>query len=78
MENDVVNFQNSVKQLDDSAITIGMVTKHHMWKLLNEDYISAYEQKEFYGAVRAFYVDASSQATKKMPFDDCFLGNANL
>ncbi len=79
-EDDVtlVDFQNSANQLDDSAITIGMVTKQRLRKLLNEGDISAYEQKKFYRAARAFYVDASSQALKKLPFDDCLLGNAKF
>ena len=73
-----VNFQNPANQLNDSAITIGMVTKQCLQKLLNEGDISAYEHKKFYAAVRAFYVDAASQAVKKLPFDDSFLSNARF
>ena len=79
-EDDVtkVDFENPANHLGDSAITIGIVTKQCLQKLLNEGDISAYEQKKFYAAVRAFYVDAASQAVKKLPFDDCFLSNARF
>ena len=79
-EDDVtkVDFLNPVNQLDDSTMTIGMLTKQRLLRLLGEGDISAYEQKKFYGAVRAFYVDAASEAVKKLPFDDSFLSNARF
>ena len=52
-EDDVtkVDFLNPANQLDDSTMTIGMLTKQRLLRLLGEGDISAYEQKKFYGAV---------------------------
>lgn len=49
-----------------------------MLRLLGEGDISAYEQKKFYVAVRLFYVDAASEAVKKLPFDDSFFSNTRF
>ena len=62
-----MDFQNPANQLENSAITIGFVTKQRLQKLLDEGSISAYEQKKVYTAVQAFYIDAASQAVKKLP-----------
>ena len=80
MEEDVrkVDFRNPANHLDNSAMTIGMLTKQHLQKLFDEGDISAYEFKKVYTAFRAFYVDAASQAVKKLPFDDLFLNNARF
>lgn len=58
-----------MNHLSDHAITIGMVTEQHLQKLVSNGDISTNHQK-FYAGVRAFYVDAASQALKKLPFDD--------
>ena len=65
-----VDFQNPMNHLGDNAITIGMVTKQCLQKLLSEGDISAIDHRKFYAGVRAFYIDATSQALKKLPFDD--------
>ena len=59
-----VSFQNPANHLGDHAITIGMVTKERLRKLLNDGDISANDEKKFYAGVRAFYIDAASQALK--------------
>lgn len=70
-----VNFLDPKNQLGDDALTIGMVTKQCLQKLLNEGDISAHDKKKFLAGVRSFYVDAASQAVKKLPFEDPVLTN---
>lgn len=73
-----VDFQNPENQLSDSAITIGIVTKQLIQKLLNEGDIDEHDMKKFYAGVRAFYVDAAAQTIKKLPFDDSVLNHARF
>lgn len=73
-----VDFKNPVNHLGDHVITIGIVTKQRLQKLLNEGDISANDERKFYAGVRAFYLEAASQALHKLPFDDCVLNNARF
>ena len=49
-----VDFTNPVNHLSDHAITIGMVTKQRLQKLLNEGDISANDERKFYAGVELF------------------------
>lgn len=73
-----VDFCSPVNHLADCAMTTGMVTKQRLQKLLDEGDISTHDQERFYAGVRAFYIDAASQALKKLPFNDCVLKNARF
>ena len=73
-----VDFTNPVNHLSNHVIIIGMVTKQCLQKLLNEDDICANDERKFYAGVRAFYIDATSQALHKLPFNDCVLNNARF
>lgn len=56
--------------LNDLDITIGFMTKQNLRKLLDEGSISQHLYKKIYQAVKAFFLDATDQALKKLPFDD--------
>lgn len=73
-----VEFENPTNHLDDSKVTVGMITKQRLRKLLDEGDISVANQRKFYEGVRAFYVKATSQALQKLPFDDCVLNHARF
>ena len=73
-----MDFTNPVNHLSDHAITIGMVTKQRLQKVLNEGDISANDERKFYAGVQTFYIDAATQALHKLPFDDCVLNNARF
>ena len=70
-----VEYEN---QLSDSQITIGLVTKSCLRKLLEDGDISVNNEKKFYTCVRAFYIDAATQAIRKLPFDDIMLKHAQF
>lgn len=72
------DFQNPVNHLNDHAITIGMVTKQRLGKLLNEGDICPTDEKKFYAGAKAFCVDAASPALKKLPFDNGVRENARF
>ena len=65
-----VDFTDCNNQLDDSVITIGMVTKRTLNKLFHDGDISQNDKRKFYKGVRAFYVDAAERAISKLPFGD--------
>lgn len=71
-----VDFNNSENQLTDSNLVIGFVTKQKLQKLFDDGDISDLNKKKFYIAVRSFYIDATSQALAKLPFDDPVLNNS--
>ena len=73
-----VEFQKPENHVDDTKVTIGMVTKQCLMKLLNEGDISAYDQVKFYKSVKAFYMDAVTQALTKLPFHDDFINSAQF
>ena len=63
-----VDFLDSNNQLDNSTITIGLLTRQRLRCLLEEGDITDHDFKKFIAAVRAFYQDASSQALQKIAF----------
>ena len=73
-----VDFQCPDNQLDDDKITIGFVTKQCLLKLFDEESIDDTEKKRFYSAVRAFYIEATLEALRKLPFHDSVLHNAKF
>ena len=73
-----IDFLSSDNQLDNSTMMVGLVTKQCLRRLLDEGDITDHEHKKFYKAVRAFYMDAASQALKKLPFTDCVLNHAKF
>lgn len=73
-----VDFENPTTHLDDSKMTIGMITKQLLQKLLDEGDICPADQRKFFKGVRAFYVKATSQALHKLPFDDCILNHSRF
>ena len=73
-----VDFLDSNNQLDNSTITIGLLTRQRLRCLLEEGDITDHDFKKFIAAVRAFYQDASSQALQKLPFTDCVLNHAKF
>ena len=46
-----VNFLNALNNLADHAITIGIVTKQYLQKLLSEGDISTHDHDKFYAGV---------------------------
>ena len=65
-----VNFADTNNQLENSAITIGIMTKRALNKLFDNGDISQNDKLKFFRGVRAFYVDAAERALAKLPFDD--------
>ncbi len=61
-----VDFNSCENQLDDSNLVVGFVTKQKLNKLFDEGDISELNKTKFYKAVRSFYIDAASQALKKL------------
>ena len=73
-----VSFECVDNQLEDSSIFVGLITRQKLRRLLNEGDISPRDEIKFYSSVRAFFVDAASQALKKLPFSDDVLNNARF
>ena len=73
-----VDYECSDNQLSDTEIYIGLVTKQRLLKLFNEGDISDGERKKFLSGVKNFYLKATSEALKKLPFDDAVLVNARF
>ena len=73
-----VDFSSSDNHLDDLTIMVGLVTKQCLRRLLDGGDITDNGCKNFYSAVRAFYMDAASQALKKLPFTDDVLNHARF
>ena len=71
-----VDFNDLDNQLDDSKLVIGFTTRQKLRKLFDDGDISELTKNKFYKAVRSFYIDAASQALKKLPFDDPVLSNS--
>ena len=73
-----MDFSSSDNHLDDLTIMVGLVTKQCLRRLLDGGDITDHGCKKFYSAVRAFYMDAASQALKKLPFTDDLLNHARF
>lgn len=71
-----VEFESATNHLDNSKVTIGLVTKQRLLRLLDDGDIGVNDQSKFYKGVKAFYMKAASEALKKLPFDDCVLNHA--
>ena len=61
-----VDFNDLDNQLDDSKLVIGFTTRQKLRKLFDDGDISELTKNKFYKAVRSFYIDAASQALKKI------------
>ena len=73
-----VDFQCPSNQLDDDKITIGFTTKQCLLKLFDEGSISDSDKKKFFTAVRAFYIEATLEGLRKLPFHDPTIHNAKF
>ena len=73
-----VDYLSSDNQLENSTIMVALATKQCLRRLLDDGDIGDHEHKKFYKAVRAFYVDATNQALKKLPFTDDVLHHARF
>lgn len=71
-----VDYESPDNHLDESKMTIGLVTKQLSKKLFEDGEISGNEKRKFYTAVKAFYLDSVNQALKKLPFSDSVLNNS--
>ena len=60
-------------QLSDSELTVGVMTKQLICRLLENGDIDENAMKTFYKSVRAYYVDATTQALQKLLFADDLL-----
>ena len=56
-----VDFEKTANHLDDSNLTVRLVTKQRLQKLLDDGDIFVADQRKFYKGVRAFYVKAATQ-----------------
>ena len=65
-------------KLSDSIITIGIMTKQLLHRLLNDGDIDENAKKTFYKSVRSYYADAVSQALQKLPFADNLLNHSKF
>ena len=63
-----VDFLDDNYQLDDSTITIGIVTRRTLNKLFDDGDMSQNDKLKFYKGVRAFYIDAAEKANNKVTF----------
>ena len=70
VEDDVTNVDYLCEdnQLSYSELTIGVMTKQLIRRLLENGDIDENAMKTFYKSVRAYYVDATTQALQKLPF----------
>lgn len=59
--------------LIDNELTVGVITKQLLNRLLDNGDIDENAKKTIYKSVRSFYVDAVSQALQKLPFTDDLL-----
>ena len=73
-----VDFTSIANQLDDTNITIGIVTKQRLKKLLDDGDISERQERIFYKAVRSFFIDTASEALQKLPFSDEVLNHCKF
>ena len=69
---------NTSNYLNDAKITIGIITKQILNRRLEEGDIGDTQRKTFYKSVRAFYIDVTSEALKKLPFLDDVLNNCEF
>lgn len=65
-------------QLDDEEIFIGIATRQKLTTLFHEGSISPKDYAEFLTAVRQFYQEVISEATKKLPLNDNLLKHARF
>ena len=74
VEDDVTNVDYLCEdnQLSYSELTIGVMTKQSICRLLENGDIDENAMKTFYKSVRAYYVDATTQALQKLPFARTF------
>ena len=68
-----VNFKDLENQVNNDDLVIEILTKQLAHKLLDDGDITVNQLKEFYIAVRAFYVRATDYLLKWCPLQDKFL-----
>ena len=71
-----VDYLSPSNKLDYIKISIGMLTRQNLCTLLEHGDINENDKKRFFRGIRAFYVDAVSQALQKLPFNDDVLNHA--
>ena len=65
-------------QLSDNELTIGVITKQLIHRLLDDGDIDENAKKTFYKSVRSYYVAAVSQALQKLQFADDLLNHSKF
>ena len=70
-----VDFRDPNKQVSDSDLVIGIITKQTLQKLFDGGDVSDNQRKLFYQAVRDFFVCATEYLLKWCPFNDELLSH---
>lgn len=73
-----VDYLCEDNQLSNCELTIGVMTKQLIRRLFENGDIDENAVKTFYKSVRAFYVDATTQALQKLPFADDLLNHSKF